>query len=137
MRREFRLWILTCLVIWAIASVSFTVFTFVQQDYDLDRLLKVVFLGFGLTCLLLGVAGITSLYFMGKLKEISLTGWRLFIIIFTSFAALVLPRIGNALVVADEGWLSFYKHPLVWVLIAFLIGNFVLNQLKTDKNQLS
>lgn len=137
MRREFRLWILTCLVTWTIASVSFSIFTFIDLDYDSVRLVKVVFLGFGLTCFLLAVMGITGLYFMGKLKEATLTGWKLFISFYILFSALVLPRIGNVLVVADEGWLGFYKHPLVWVVIAFLIANFILNQLTMRKNQLS
>ncbi len=135
MQLKSRLWILTCLVIWVIASVSFTTFIFVEQDYALAHLIKVVFLGFGLTCFLLGAVGITGLSFMGKLKEINLNGWRLFIVFFTLFAALVLPRIGNALVVAEEGWWSLYKHPLVWILIAVLIGDFILYLLKTRKNQ--
>ncbi|MEJ7701425.1 MAG: hypothetical protein WKF71_17530 [Pyrinomonadaceae bacterium] len=110
---------------------------FFELDYDLARLIKVVFMGFGLTCFLLAVMGITGLYFMGKLKEVTLTGWKLFIGFYILFSALVLPRIGNVLVVADEGWLGFYKHPLVWVVIAFLIGNFILSRLKTRKNHLS
>lgn len=137
MQREFRLWILTCLVIWAIASVSFTVFIFAGQDYGIAQLIKVVFLGFGLSCLLLGAAGVTGFYFMTKLKEITLKGWRLFIVLFSLIAAFMLPRIGNTLVVADEGWLSLHKHPLVWIVIAFLIGNLILNRLKNGKNQFS
>lgn len=137
MQREFRSWILTCLVIWAVSSISFLIFTFAQLDYDLASSINIVFLGFGLTCFLLGVVGMAGLNFMNKLKEITLTGWKLFTVFFISLAALVLPRIGNPLVVADEGWFSFYQHPLVWVLVAFLIGNFVLNLLKTGKNQLS
>jgi hypothetical protein len=137
MQREFRLWILTCLVIWAIASVSFTVFIFAGQDYGIAQLIKVVFPGFGLSCLLLGAAGITGFYFMTKLKEFTLKGWRLFIVLFSLFAAFMLPRIGNTLVVADEGWLSLHKHPLIWIVIAFLIGNLILNRLKNGKNQFS
>lgn len=137
MQRKFRLWVLTCLVIWVAASVSFTTFIFVEQDYTFARLIQVMFLGFGLTCFLLAVTGIAGANLMNKLKEISLIGWRLFIVFFTLFAAFLLPRIGNPLVVADEGWWSLYKHPLVWVLIAFLIGNFIIYLLKTRKNQLS
>lgn len=89
MRRESRLWILTCLVIWVIATVSFSIFTFVDLDHDLIRLVKVVFMGFGLTCFLIAVMGITGLHFMCKLKEANLTGWKLFIGFYILFSALV------------------------------------------------
>lgn len=135
MRRNIRLWILVCLTLWIIASVAFAAVTLtVSENQDFVFLMKAIFVGYGLSCFLLISAGVAGLYFMDKLKQISLTGWRLFIFSFTAFSAIVLPRIGNSFVVVDEGWLSLYKHPLVWILITLLIGNAVLYLFKGNNS---
>ncbi|MGI8470573.1 MAG: hypothetical protein ACR2N3_19210 [Pyrinomonadaceae bacterium] len=135
MRKNIRLWALFCLLIWIIASAAFVGITLTAgEGQDFDFLIKTVFWGYGLTCVLLMLVGVTGLYFMDKLKRVSLIGWRLFIFSFVVFSVILLPRIGNPLVVADEGWLSLYKHPLIWVLLALLAGNFILYFIKPKNN---
>lgn len=135
MRKNIRLWTLVCLVIWILASVAFVGVTLTAGgSLDFRFLIKVVFWGYGLNCFLLLLVGTAGLYFMDELKSITTTGWRLFIISLAAFSALVLPRIGNPLVVVNEGWLSLYKHPLIWILIALLVGNLILYFFKPRSN---
>ncbi|MGI8470570.1 MAG: hypothetical protein ACR2N3_19195, partial [Pyrinomonadaceae bacterium] len=72
--------------------------------------------------------------FFDQLKLISLRAWRICLFAYFLFVALLLPKIGNFLVVEKEGWLSLYKHPFIWLIFVLLIGNAVLYFIKPKNN---
>lgn len=136
MQRNIRVWILVCLAVGIIPSAIITaIFTLTSgEDANYNYVLKAVFLGFLLSSFLLVVVGILGLYFFDNLKKVSLIGWRIFILSFALFCVLLLPRLGSVLIVADEGWLSLYKHPFIWLILALLIGNIILYFFKSKNN---
>jgi len=85
-----------------------------------------IFSGFGLTFLLGGILFISGKFFFDRLKLISIRAWRTFLAAYFIFVVLFLAKIGDFLIVAKEGWLSLYKHPFVWLILATLIGHLVL-----------
>lgn len=97
----------------------------------------VIFLGFGVTFLLIATTMIAGTSFFRTLKAMNIELWRAFIFFYT-LCAVYLFRFGNMMVVAEEGWLSLYKHPFAWTTTAFVVGNIVFSVLKSgNTNELS
>lgn len=124
MRRELFFIVLITLMgcLFGLATTTF-LNSSTENTYDLS----VIFLGFGLTSLLIGILFISGKFFFDCLKVISLRAWRICLYAYFIFVLLILPKFGNSLIVAEEGWLSLYKHPFVWLILLILIGNVVVH----------
>ena len=85
-----------------------------------------IFHSFGITFLLGGILLLLGMSFFNRLRVISLRAWRSCLFIYFLFIVLLLPKMMDALIVEKEGWVSLYKHPFVWLILASLIGNAVL-----------
>lgn len=85
-----------------------------------------IFLGFGLTFLLGAILLISGKFFFDRLKPMSIRAWRGCIFSYFIFVLLIAPKLGDSLIVARDGWLSLYKHPFVWLILATLLGNIIL-----------
>ncbi len=96
-----------------------------------------IFHSFGITFLLGGILLIAGKSFFDQLKLVNFRAWRTCLFGYFLFILLVIPKIGDALIIEKEGWLSLYKHPFVWLIIATLVGQLILSLYKRNKPQMN
>jgi hypothetical protein len=112
-------------------------FIFLTNAGDINIDWTKVFHSFGVTFLLGGILLIAGKSFFDQLKLVSLRAWRACLFAYFLFILLVIPKIGDALIVEKEGWLSLYKHPFVWLILATLVGHLVLLLYRRNKPQMN
>lgn len=94
------------------------------------------FYSFGIIAILGGILLVIGKSFFDQLKLISLRAWRICLFAYFLFVVLLLAKIGDFLIIEKEGWLSLYKHPFVWLILATLTGQLVLFIYKRNKLQM-
>ena len=130
MLNKFLIWFGISVFAWIFTSM-FALFFF---NSDTTEKWRIIFQGYGVTCILLLLIGLVMIPCYEVFRRKNSTLLRLSIFFWPFITMVIVINFGsNSIIVAREGWISIYKHPLLWLLLLSIVINLLSRSITTKE----